>query len=71
MTEEEEMAVREAGSEMHKFIITTWKEREWETAWFVNPPVSALCNRSRVSSHADYRIAFTVGPRFGTYPCVF
>ncbi|KAI0304295.1 hypothetical protein B0F90DRAFT_1809160 [Multifurca ochricompacta] len=37
-TEEEEAAVREAGLEVHKFIITTWKEREWETAWFVNPP---------------------------------
>jgi len=38
MTEEEEIAVREAGSEVHKFVIATWKEREWETAWFVNPP---------------------------------
>ncbi|KAF8476643.1 hypothetical protein DFH94DRAFT_634849 [Russula ochroleuca] len=45
-TEEEETAVREAGLEVHKFVIATWKEREWETAWFVNPPrlqsVSAL-----------------------------
>ncbi|KAI0270245.1 hypothetical protein BGY98DRAFT_923704 [Russula aff. rugulosa BPL654] len=37
-TEEEEAAVREAGLEVHKFVIATWKEREWETAWFVNPP---------------------------------
>ncbi|KAH9080391.1 hypothetical protein EDB83DRAFT_2339164 [Lactarius deliciosus] len=37
-TEEEETAVREAGSEVHRFVVATWKEREWETAWFVNPP---------------------------------
>ncbi len=41
-TEEEETAVREAGSEVHKFVIATWKEQEWETAWFVNPPVSGF-----------------------------
>ena len=41
-TEEEETAVREAGLEVHKFVIATWKEREWETAWFVNPPVSTF-----------------------------
>jgi len=70
MTEEEEIAVREAGSEVHKFVITTWKEREWEAAWFVNPPVSMLHNRSRVTWYADYQIASAVGPRFGTYPCV-
>jgi len=37
-TKEEETAVREAGSEVHKFVVATWKEEEWETAWFVNPP---------------------------------
>lgn len=37
-TEEEEKAVREAGVEVHQFIVATWKEQEWETAWFVNPP---------------------------------
>jgi hypothetical protein len=40
MTEEEEAAVRKAGLEVHRFVIATWEEREWETAWFVNPPVS-------------------------------
>jgi hypothetical protein len=48
-TEEEEIAVREAGLEVHKFIIATWREREWETAWFVNPPVSTLPNLSHVA----------------------
>ncbi|KAI0270026.1 hypothetical protein BC834DRAFT_819846 [Gloeopeniophorella convolvens] len=37
-TDEEEAAVRDAGLEVHKFILATWGEREWETAWFVNPP---------------------------------
>ncbi|KAI9508878.1 hypothetical protein F5148DRAFT_832520 [Russula earlei] len=37
-TVEEETAVREAGLEVHKFVIATWRERQWETAWFANPP---------------------------------
>ena len=41
-TEDEETAVREAGSEVHKFVVATWKEQEWETVWFVNPPVSGF-----------------------------
>jgi hypothetical protein len=41
-TEEEETAVREAGAEVHQFVVATWKEQEWETAWFVNPPVSGF-----------------------------
>jgi len=36
-TDEEEAALREVGLEVRKFIVATWKEREWETAWFVNP----------------------------------
>lgn len=29
------------GKEVREFIVNgNWKEREWETAWFVNPPVS-------------------------------
>lgn len=40
-TEEEEELVRKAGSEIETFIKRRWNEREWETAWFVNPPVSA------------------------------
>ncbi|KAH9980138.1 hypothetical protein BGW80DRAFT_1454671 [Lactifluus volemus] len=37
-TADEEAALQQAGSDVHKFIIATWKEQEWETAWFVNPP---------------------------------
>ncbi|GBE83042.1 hypothetical protein BKA93DRAFT_910108 [Sparassis latifolia] len=37
-TEEEEALVREAGSEIAEFVRRRWKEDEWETAWFVNPP---------------------------------
>ena len=39
-TEAEETAVREAGAEVHKFVVATWKEQDWETAWFINPLVS-------------------------------
>lgn len=37
---EEEEAVRMSGMEVQSFITRRWKEREWETCWFVNPPVS-------------------------------
>ena len=36
---EEDELVRRAGSEIDKFVRQRWNEREWETAWFVNPPV--------------------------------
>ncbi len=40
-TDEEERQVREHGREIETFIKRRWIESEWETAWFVNPPVSA------------------------------
>lgn len=39
-SEEEEILVRRAGGEVHEFVRRRWDESEWETAWFVNPPVS-------------------------------
>lgn len=38
-TEEEEELVRRAGKEVHNFVKKRWSEEDWETAWFVNPPV--------------------------------
>jgi hypothetical protein len=38
-TVEEEEMVRMVGSEVDRFVRNRWVEREWETAWFVNPPV--------------------------------
>ncbi len=40
-TEEQERQVKAYGEEMEKFIKRRWVEHEWETAWFVNPPVRA------------------------------
>ncbi|KAJ7069514.1 hypothetical protein C8F01DRAFT_1113012 [Mycena amicta] len=37
-TDEEEALVRRAGIPVHEFVLSRWKEDEWETAWFVNPP---------------------------------
>ncbi|KAI1794971.1 hypothetical protein LXA43DRAFT_883080 [Ganoderma leucocontextum] len=37
-TEEEERQVKEYGKEIETFITRRWVEREWETAWFLNPP---------------------------------
>lgn len=39
-TVEEEELVRRAGNEIATFVKRRWNEDEWETAWFVNPPVS-------------------------------
>lgn len=39
-TDEEEALVKQAGADIEEFIKRRWVEREWETAWFVNPPVS-------------------------------
>lgn len=32
-------AVREAHVHFHKYVLAHWPEDDWETAWFVNPPV--------------------------------
>ncbi|KZT28348.1 hypothetical protein NEOLEDRAFT_1176080 [Neolentinus lepideus HHB14362 ss-1] len=37
-TDEEEVLVRKSGAEVNEFVKRRWSEREWETAWFVNPP---------------------------------
>ncbi|OBZ68957.1 N-acetylglucosamine-induced protein 1 [Grifola frondosa] len=39
-TEEEEREIRAYGRDIDEFVKRRWVEREWETAWFVNPPVS-------------------------------
>ena len=43
-TDEEERQVKEYGKEIETFITRRWVEREWETAWFLNPPVS-ICTQ--------------------------
>lgn len=43
-TVEEGATVRRAGDEVHNFVKKRWVEEEWETAWFVNPPVGVYIN---------------------------
>lgn len=53
-TQEEERIIEEMGKEVHEFIVNRkWKEREWETAWFVNPPVSSTLNARSLSRYFD------------------
>ena len=40
-TEEESILIQKAGREVHRYVKNRWVEKEWETAWFVNPPVSS------------------------------
>ncbi|KAF4617925.1 hypothetical protein D9613_005762 [Agrocybe pediades] len=37
-TEEQKALIDKAGREVHRFVKNRWKESDWETAWFVNPP---------------------------------
>ncbi len=39
-TLEEAALVEKASSEVQRYVRNRWSETEWETAWFVNPPVS-------------------------------
>jgi hypothetical protein len=41
-TQAEDEMVKRAGREIHEFVRNRWVEQEWETAWFVNPPVSGF-----------------------------
>jgi hypothetical protein len=41
-SDEEEAMVQNAGREVRGFVERRWREKQWETAWFVNPPVSLL-----------------------------
>jgi hypothetical protein len=40
-TAEEEALVQKAGFEVNEFVKNRWSPDQWETAWFVNPPVRA------------------------------
>ena len=39
-TKEEAVLIERAGKEVHRYVKNRWPESDWETAWFVNPPVS-------------------------------
>jgi hypothetical protein len=39
-TPEEDEMIREVGREVNQFVRNRWASKEFETAWFVNPPVS-------------------------------
>ncbi len=44
-TPEEDELVRQTSSEIDAFVRRRWVESEWETAWFVNPPVRFTVDR--------------------------
>lgn len=56
-TEEEEAAVRETGKEIQTFVERRWNVGQWETAWFVNPPVR--CDMLAQLALGLTRISFT------------
>lgn len=59
-TEEEEKIVKEMGKEVQEFITKRrWNEREWETAWFVNPPVGFIKLFDFSSRHLSLLLLFS------------
>ncbi len=68
-TDEEEALVRRAGEEVNKFVKNRWVESEWETAWFVNPPVrpGSVPSFDRLLNILAETTKCS-GPR--TYPCL-
>lgn len=38
-TEDELELLKKAAAPTQEFVMSLWVEREWEAAWFVNPPV--------------------------------
>lgn len=70
-TDEEEELVKRAGNEIHTFVKRRWNEDEWETAWFVNPPVcenSAQLKRYAGKVLTKLYLAIAKCTRFGTRP---
>ena len=67
-TDEEEAAVRAFGHEIAEFIRRRWTEREWETAWFVNPPVSGFMSLPLLDECMGVGTAMPVSLRVLTSP---
>lgn len=66
-TEEEKEMMKMVGSEVDKFVRQRWVESEWETAWFVNPPVSILFKVVRFHPTVTYeahKLHFSCIPAF-------
>ena len=40
-----EALIKQARFQTNEYVKANWREDEWETAWFVNPPVSELPKR--------------------------
>lgn len=74
-SEAEETMVKSAGKEVHEFVKRRWNEDQWETAWFVNPPVRFMrrCDYASVVSMYSPRPGIaevTEHSWFSAYPCV-
>ena len=48
--------VEAAGAEVDKFVRDRWAEKEWETAWFVNPPVRSNVSNQIFERHINQPI---------------
>lgn len=48
-TAEEVNLLQKAATPVHEYVKSLWVEDEWETAWFVNPPVRSPSRFSPIS----------------------
>lgn len=69
-SEQEEMLVWRAGQEVDRFVKKRWPEREWETAWLVNPPVRLLSMKTCLHSKMAVPIAISKRPWVSAFPCL-
>ena len=60
-TQEEQAALKRAGHEIHEFVRNRWVDHEWETAWFVNPPVSYIIPYCDITFIATQRLQSILG----------
>ena len=53
---EDEALLQDVGRELVILIVGSWPEDEWETAWFVNPPVRTFSRYVVNSSDKSQRL---------------
>ena len=58
---EEEALIQEVGRELDIFIVERWPEDDWETTWFVNPPVRIFSDTLLIplTSYRDCKVYLT------------
>lgn len=68
-TEDEARMMERAAEEVRFFVMRRWREEEWETTWFVNPPVG-ICITKIIRERLMAMVEDAERAGLGTFPCV-